>query len=188
MGLHVRWRPRPARGSIARTLAAGLGALAVCAAVPFAAHAQPAEGAAGPETFGDWQVRCGPPGQPCVVRHEQTRPSGERLLVVEIAQDADGMARGTALLPFGVLFDEGLTLQIDEGARAEPLPFRTCVPSGCVVTFDLGPELVAGMRGGTMLSGHIATIDGQNLALQVSLRGFTAATDRLSALARDAGR
>lgn len=129
---------------------------------------------------GDWQVRCEGTGTACVARQEQSGATGERLLVLEIARGQDGGMSGTALLPFGALFDNGVTLRIDSSEPSGPLPFRTCVPTGCVVTFEVDAAMGQRLRAGTTLMIGLSTVARENIQIPVSLAGFTAAIKKVT--------
>ncbi|MHB2265954.1 invasion associated locus B family protein [Aliihoeflea sp. PC F10.4] len=137
------------------------------------------------EEFQDWRLQCSQAdnaSQTCLLRQEQTRENGERLLVVEISKREGSTIRGTALLPFGILFDRGVVLQIDDRAEMDPLSFRTCLPTGCIATFEIDQSMLGQLRMGTALAVKVMTVNGQEMSFPVSLSGFTSATNRLSQL------
>lgn len=138
------------------------------------------------ETYGDWTVRCEiitrtqTSERICVVNQVQTNAQGQRVIAVELAPSADGVA-GAIILPFGLAVTQPVTLTIDEG---EPITasFSTCVPAGCIVPIAAGSETLNAMRAGTALSIAAQNVDNQPLELPVSLMGFSAATVRIEAL------
>lgn len=140
------------------------------------------------ESYQDWQVACSTRSDEkrCAMSQQQAEPkAGRRVLAVEFSATSAEKLRGALVLPFGLAFDAGVSIKVDDSGNAETLRFRTCLPVGCIVTFDLGEQFVTALRSGTTLS-VIATPshDSQPMAFSVSLNGFAAALDRLTALGR----
>lgn len=113
---------------------------------------------------------------------DQVQQNGQRLLAVEIAMQPDG-GIATLLLPFGILFDRGVTPQIDDQAPLEPLRFKMCLPTGCIVTFPLDQATLEKLRSGSTLKLTVTTAANTALTFPISLKGLTAALDRLNAIA-----
>jgi len=136
------------------------------------------------ESYSDWQVSCAISGEAkvCSMIQQQTnRETGQRVLAIELRKTEAGMG-GALMLPFGILLESGVTLQIDGGAAGDNLRFRTCVPNGCLVPLDFGSEFVSALvRGGQL---NIATVaeGGNDITFSVSLRGFSAASSRIAEL------
>lgn len=140
------------------------------------------------ESYQDWQVACSTrnDGRICAMSQQQADPkAGRRVLAVEFSTTTAGELTGVLALPFGLALDAGVSIKVDDSSAAESLRFRTCLPAGCIVTFDLTGQFVTELRSGTTLS-IIATPsdDSQPVAFSVSLTGFSAALDRLTALGR----
>ncbi|HWK67969.1 MAG TPA: invasion associated locus B family protein [Rhizobiaceae bacterium] len=140
------------------------------------------------EYYQDWQVACSTRSDRkiCAMSQQQADPKARRrVLAVEFTTAAAGKLRGTLVLPFGLALDTGVSIKVDDSNHGESLRFRTCLPVGCIVTFDLGDQFVRSLRSGTILN-ILATPseDSQPVAFSVSLSGFAAALDRLNALGR----
>lgn len=140
------------------------------------------------ESYQDWQIACSTrsDGKICAMSQEQADPkAGRRVLAVQFSTTTAGELKGALVLPFGLALDAGVSIKVDDSGSAESLRFRTCLPVGCIVTFELGEQFVATLRSGTILN-IIATPsdDRQPVAFSVSLSGFSAALDRLIALGR----
>lgn len=138
------------------------------------------------ESYRDWTVRCqtGPEqGRRCwMVQTLVRQEGGERILQLEFAI-RDGETSMVMLAPFGLLLAAGATLAID-GERIDTLAFRTCLPAGCVVDVEPGDALLSAMRAGKELTVDLRVAATEEpLALVLSLQGFTAAHNRLRALA-----
>lgn len=208
--LTLRTAIRAARliAAISFGLAAADGAWAQAAkpaapAAPAAAAAAPAPGAAAPaaagtpaqpgqapasevqkEAFGDWLVVClsQPTGKRCTLIQEQAAPqTRQRMLAMEVALNGDKL-EGLLLLPFGLLLERGVVMQLDDQPAQPALRFRTCLPAGCVVPINFDPKTLAALRTGKNLKLKVALDSGQEPNLAISLNGFGQAVDRLVAL------
>lgn len=135
------------------------------------------------EAYQDWQLNCAirDNARSCSVVQDQTQQNGQRLLTVEIGMRSGG-AVATLLLPFGILFDSGVTPQIDDQEPLQPLRFRTCLPTGCIVLFPIDPATLGKLRAGSSLKLAVTTASNTSLTFPVSLKGLTAALDRLEAV------
>ena len=88
-------------------------------------------------------------------------------------------------MPFGLALNETVVMNVDAGPPTPNQGFVTCLPSGCLVPFTLNEALTNAMRRGAKL--NITATAYQNkkpVALAVSLKGFSAALDRLLSLAK----
>jgi invasion protein IalB len=149
------------------------------------------------ETHGDWQVRCGdvpagpatgdappPHRKMCVMSQEQTDgDSKQRVMAVEMIPDGQEI-QATFILPFGLSLQKGVNLQIDNGRASGVLPFRTCLPIGCILPIRFDPKLAGDLRKGSKLNVTVTTDAGEEVKLAFSLSGFTKAIGRASELAK----
>lgn len=135
------------------------------------------------EAYQDWQLSCGVRDnvRACAVSQDQTQQNGQRLLAVEIGMRPDG-AVATLLLPFGILLDSGVTPQVDEQAPLQPVRFRTCLPTGCIALLPLDRAMLDKLRSGSSLKLAVTTASETSLTFPISLRGLSAALDRLNAI------
>lgn len=140
------------------------------------------------ETHGDWQVACfqRDGGKHCQMAQRQANPkTKQQLLEMDLRIDDKGTVLGVLVLPFGLALDAGIVMNVDAGAPAPNQGFVTCLPSGCLVPFTLNDAMTTAMRRGAKL--NITATAYQNkkpVAMAVSLKGFSAALDRLLALAK----
>nr|WP_306423866.1 invasion associated locus B family protein [Brucella intermedia] len=137
------------------------------------------------ETYGDWRVACQlvEEAKHCVMSQQQLRQDGQRVVTIELQTGPDAALVGTLVLPFGLQLDAGATLQVDEQPAMAPLSFHTCLPAGCIIRVRFDSETVTGLRAGTKLQAATRTADtGTEFSIAISLSGFTAALDRLTAL------
>jgi invasion protein IalB len=141
------------------------------------------------ETHGDWVVACTSISQQtkiCGVSQQQadTR-SGQRVVAVEVAVPAGDATKVTLALPFGVLLEKGVVVQVDDGPASSPFAFKTCLPVGCIVEITLNKQNIETWRKGTALKFKtIAADSGNEVPFTLSLKGFPAAVDRATALAK----
>jgi len=136
------------------------------------------------ETHQDWRVICrvADGKKQCGISQQQTRKDGQRILTIELHNGPDNMLDGNLVLPFGLLFGTGVRIQIDEQAAKNPLSFRTCFLAGCIVPLQFNPASRAALRSGTALKVQARTADGRDVAFSISLRGLSAALDRIYTL------
>ena len=136
------------------------------------------------ESYADWQVTCGVREQTkiCTMVQQQTNAeTRQRILAIELTVSGDGL-EGALVLPFGILLDSGVTLQVDDGARRAPLRFRTCLPTGCVVQLEFDDGFATALVKGGTLKVHAVQNDRREIAFRISLRGFNAARNRIAEL------
>ena len=139
------------------------------------------------ETHADWRVVCAQQNgkKVCALSQQQTDNNTRQLmLAIELASPVANKAEGTLILPFGLALDRGLTLQIDDGATAQALRFRTCLPVGCLVALTFDSATVALLKKGSVLTVKATADGGQEADFKISLKGFGSALDRTSALAQ----
>jgi len=139
------------------------------------------------ETYEDWTVRCERVDEQrrCWMVQSLQRQDGDRVLQLEFVI-VDGETRLAMLAPFGLLLEAGAGLVVD-GSALETLAFKTCLPVGCVVEKEPDDTLLGALRRGEVLTiGFQIAERGEPFRLELSLSGFTAAHNRLRALAREA--
>ncbi|MDQ0396107.1 invasion associated locus B family protein [Labrys monachus] len=139
------------------------------------------------ESYQDWRVVCGLKGQTKVCAMQQQEvdgKSGKRVLAVELSPTADGTT-GFLMMPFGLALDAGVSLALDGGPSGQPLPFKTCLPSGCVVQLVFNAATVSALKNGKQLKLSAKASDGGKVTVfAVSLKGFGPAFDRTAELLR----
>ncbi|WP_051228653.1 invasion associated locus B family protein [Pleomorphomonas oryzae] len=141
------------------------------------------------ETHEDWTVRCQMASQKdaakpvCAVVQTQVTPQGQQVISVELRVSPQGL-KGALIMPFGLAINRPVSLSIDEEGQPVPESFTTCIPAGCVVPIEIDRGMLSAMRGGAVMKVSAFTVDDQKLSLPVSLKGFSAAADRISELVR----
>lgn len=139
------------------------------------------------ESYEDWRVLCSVANnaKQCTIQQVQLdTKTGQRVLAVELVPNGDGGASGNLIMPFGLQLDAGVALALDAGASGKPLPFKTCIASGCLVPLTLSANTIAALRVGKQLKLTTRSIDvnAKPLVFPVSLNGFGAALDRAVAI------
>lgn len=135
------------------------------------------------ERYRDWTVQCVTPegdARRCFMAQVLAQDS-KRILQVEFTL-AGGEPTMVILAPLGLLLTAGARLAIDDNPP-RTLPFRTCLPTGCLVPDTPGETVLSSLRRGrSMAVTLVAAQNEEEIALTVSLAGFSAAYDRLIAL------
>jgi len=137
------------------------------------------------ETYRDWRVACEivNASKRCALSQQQARQDGQRVLAIELQAGPDDAVTGHLVLPFGLLLQAGITPQIDEQPSMDALPFRTCLPQGCIVPITFDQPVIDSLRAGTTLKLTAkSSASNEDVTLGVSLRGFSTALDRVKAL------
>uniref|UniRef100_A0A9E8A179 Invasion associated locus B family protein n=1 Tax=Bosea sp. NBC_00436 TaxID=2969620 RepID=A0A9E8A179_9HYPH len=138
------------------------------------------------ETYKDWRVVCTRHGSTkrCVLSQIQAQQNGQRVLAIELNAVASDTVAGVLVLPLGLSLDSGVAFRIDEKLTAQPMRFRTCLPSGCLVAVSFDAPTVLALRTGTALKIEATTNDGAAAPFSISLLGFATALDRAGILSR----
>ena len=164
-----------------------VGLLALSAFPVFAdtAPALPGGATAINEVHADWTVRCGTSatGTACAVSQQQIdKATKKRVLAIGLSSEPNGGVKGSLMMPFGLLLDSGVTLQIDDGPLTAPVHFRTCMPGGCVIPLEWPAATVTALRTAQKLKVVAQGDDGKPVPFTISMAGFASALDRAIAL------
>lgn len=145
------------------------------------------------ETYRDWVVRCvqaqlqdgTSAGRICEMSQELSQSeNGQRVLAAAVQATGNGSAALTLIAPFGLRLADGIMISVG-GQEAAAIPFRTCLPQGCIADTQLDSAALDQLRLGNEAQVVMVADGGQELALTVSLAGFAAAWSRLEALLID---
>ncbi|OOZ37016.1 invasion associated locus B family protein [Solemya elarraichensis gill symbiont] len=141
------------------------------------------------EGHGDWRVTCQTVKREqaettqCVMSQIQKRKDSERVLLeVRVVPTAGGKIAGRIRMPLGVSLKDGVTLRIDDTEPFAALAYRTCLPSGCMVPFQFDSDIVKKLKDGGNLKLSLVSVNNKKFGFAVSLKGFTAAYDRVKGL------
>lgn len=143
------------------------------------------------ETYGQWVVRCVTPAaaegaepttQICEMSQElRQRETNQRVLAVSLQQRKEEGASLTIVAPFGLLLSEGVKIEVGE-VKLLNAAFRTCLSAGCVAVADLAQADIDVLAAGETATVLMADTNNQELRINVSLTGFTAAWNRLKGM------
>lgn len=140
------------------------------------------------ESYGDWAMNCTlrDGRKSCTLVHQQVdNRSNQRVVAVEINVRAADRADGNVIVPFGLLFEPGVTIQLDDSAQSAPFKVRTCVPGGCTVPVTFDGRVLDAIRRATTLKINGATADTEKpVSFSVPLKGFAPAYARAVALSK----
>ncbi|WP_051241722.1 invasion associated locus B family protein [Stappia stellulata] len=129
----------------------------------------------------NWVVQCSEetPKQCRAMQNIVMQKTSQRLLtvVVEPREGAPNHALVLAL-PHGVFLPAGATVKVDDGAPA-PMVIQTSDANGAYAGMAISDELLASLKKGTQLTVAFKTAQRKDLAVPVTLIGFTAAYSQL---------
>lgn len=138
------------------------------------------------EAIQDWTLQCQPGpqgGNICQLFQEASLEGTERpilrALVGYRTPDSDTLTL-VLVLPLGVSLSKGAFMQIDSN-QPVAVPFERCEPGGCLIFLAMNDSLVQALKNG--INARLIFHDTQHRrgAATLSLRGFTAGIDRLTA-------
>ncbi|APX11517.1 invasion associated locus B family protein [Tateyamaria omphalii] len=140
------------------------------------------------ETFGAWELRCikAEEGQeePCqmyqLMQDDEGTPVAE-ISIFRLPEGGRAVAGATIIVPLETSLPQQLTMEVD-GGQARRYPYAFCNPIGCYSRVGLVADEVAQFRRGANAKLTIvpALAPDQQVELNMSLSGFTAAFDKTS--------
>ncbi len=136
------------------------------------------------ETYQDWSVSCQSVKDRtnCVMSQMQSSPeTRQRVLTVEL-RNVQGKADGVVVMPFGLDLPKGATAKI-AGTALSPLKFSTCLPQGCLAPVTWDSKMFKSAEALDLTA--TALSPSQPVAFKISLKGFSAAFDRIVALGKE---
>lgn len=134
------------------------------------------------ETFGDWSIVCGASGggseRSCqvdtsIVLRGQSAPFA-RIAVTRPAKDKP--IQLIALVPVNVTTTSPVNIGAEAGKNELNLPFRSCVPGGCVAQTEATKEQLQAL-GKTQGRLTLVEASGKSASVEFSLRGFDQALE-----------
>ena len=166
-----------------------IAALTIAAMSALWSIAAPTAGAAEPQKFGDWLLRCEArsegQGELCYLSQTVNYSKGDvsgKLLDIKIGALGKGKdLYAIIMLPLGLNIQAGALMQSDDG-EPTPLTIQTCTNLGCRSVAPISDDLLWGFRQGKVLKvGFIPFGSKQTIVVEASLTGFTAAYKSLAA-------
>jgi invasion protein IalB len=143
-------------------------------------------------THGDWAVQCqqepGAEGGAAVrtcgmfqAAKSDRQGVGLTLVVVKGEQDGKEVTMLRVMAPIGVYLPTGVALEID-GDAVGRVPFTRCMPQACIAVAEASPPTLEKMKSGGVANFIIYEAPGAGMAMELSLKGFTAALGELNNL------
>ena len=150
------------------------------------AAAPAADAAATPAS--NWLKVCDPlpDGQKACIMRQVVLANGQFLGSFLLRDDPGQESRllAVAAVPLGVLLPFGLTWQID-GAKPIRVPYMLCDPTSCATQLVINEQYVNSLKKGGVLKLTAKNRQNQDLTIEITLAGFTAAYDGEAALTFD---
>jgi len=141
-------------------------------------------------TFESWEQRCvktangADPCQLYQLLKDKDGNSVAEFSVFNLPAGTEGPAKAgaTFIAPLETLLTEGLRIEID-GSKPRAYPFTVCTPMGCIARIGFTDEEIAMFKKGAKATATIVPFvaPDQKVALDVSLKGFTAGYDAVVA-------
>ena len=140
------------------------------------------------ETFDSWELRCvksGREADPCQLYQLLKDGSGNSVAEIgmfTLPEGGEAVAGATIIAPLETLLTAGLRLGVDD-AQPKVYPFTFCSQVGCVARVGFTAEEVEGFKKGGKATLTIvpAAAPDKTVALEVSLKGFTAGYEAVGA-------
>lgn len=191
--------------NLRKPLVAGF-AVAALMLSPLAAYAQDAAPAAAPAAEApaadaaaaaaapaagvnqNWLKVCDPlpDGQQACIMRQVVLANGQFIGSFLLRDDPGQESRllAVAAVPLGVLLPFGLTWQID-GAKPIRVPYMLCDPTSCATQLVINEQYVNSLKKGSTLKLTAKNRQNQDLTIEITLSGFTAAYDGAASLTFD---
>ena len=136
----------------------------------------------------NWLKVCDPlpDGQKACIMRQVVLANGQFLGSFLLRDDPGQESRllAVAAVPLGVLLPFGLTWQID-GAKPIRVPYMLCDPTSCATQLVINEQYVNSLKKGNTLKLTAKNRQNQDLTIEITLAGFTAAYDGDAALTID---
>lgn len=145
-----------------------------------------ATGAAGPQQ--NWLKVCDPlpDGKKACIMRQVVLANGQFLGSFLLRDDPGQESRllAVAAVPLGVLLPFGLTWQID-GSKPVRVPYMLCDPTSCATQLVINEQYVNSLKKGSTLKLTAKNRQNEDLTIEITLAGFTAAYDGEASLSFD---
>lgn len=138
------------------------------------------------EKSGDWTVECGtvPQTKQRVCRMAQiindptTNKPAAQAMVLKGQQGGKPAAVLRVVAPLALWLRPGIGISVDGGANTT-MQFEVCLRDGCMAQLPLSTGLVNALKRGSAAQLALQHINRRKVNLNMSLRGFTTAYDKL---------
>lgn len=125
-----------------------------------------------------WTVRCSSDkpdaGRECeVYQRLAVAKTGQRVAEFAVGfpkGKQDG--RGVIVLPLGILLEDGIIMQIDDGQKFKFKP-RYCTNDGCFAFINVSAALIDTLKKGTEVHFGAKALNGKEIKIKMSLKGLS---------------
>lgn len=139
------------------------------------------------EDHQDWRVECGKDdtGKAVCNMYQRLIWDGDQtvqaLMVRVMMAERDGkpIPRMRLIVPLGAILPPGMLLVLEEDKEAA-VPFQLCTPEGCMINLDMADDVINQLKAKSVLNVGYLRPDGKMARLEVSLKGFTKALERVT--------
>ena len=132
--------------------------------------------------YSPWMKVCGKGNEPnakevCTTAKDGRLENGMPVAVVQLVEPK-GEARKLlrVIVPLGMQLHPGTRLIIDQNTPMQA-PYAICFPVGCMADYEIGPDTVAQMKKGQMLTVQAINMQGNAISLPLPLTDFAKAYD-----------
>lgn len=114
------------------------------------------------------------------------KDSNQQVLLVGLVPDSKGRVTGSFTLPFGLDVSKGISIATDSPEATVALPFKTCLPQGCIVPVRLDETFVKKMQRSKGMKLKATLSGGQPVILDIPLKGFSEKLSQLTKMSKEA--
>jgi invasion protein IalB len=132
-------------------------------------------------TIDDWTLRCTKAQPPrCDLRQRMVNAENKQIIDFGLGYEASNQSFPVVMeLPLGILVQQPIRFKIDDAVEFTGFKVNRCLPTGCIVEAIAPIEMIDAMRRGQKGAMIVPLPDGKFVALEISLKGFTAAAAAL---------
>lgn len=139
------------------------------------------------EDHQDWRVECGKDetGKTVCNMYQRLIWDGDQtvqalmVMVVMAERNEKPIPRMRLITPLGAILPPGMLLVLEEG-KETAVPFQVCTPEGCIINLDMADDVIDQLKSRNGLKVGYLRPDGKMARLEVSLKGFTKALERVT--------
>lgn len=144
------------------------------------AHAETPDAKESTQYFQDWQLKCVEQGEnkQCNAVQALRSEQGQTAAMINVSR-IGGVDVVEFAMPLLLDLERGAQLNID-GVEFTSYSFKTCSSAACFIVRENDEALLEKFRNGVLAQFNLSTFQGQNVELNISLKGFAAAVDALA--------
>ena len=114
-----------------------------------------------------------------IAQRLSAKESGQRVVEIAITRLPEkDKVRAVMVLPLGVAIQPGIRLRVDDG-KTYSAGISHCLQDGCYAYLEIPGKLLKAMKRGKAVRLAMATHQGKQMTIPMSLMGFTASYNKL---------